>query len=79
MYDLIRQELLYACTYTLPWAVQLRSLYDTISNMGGVSESDIAVLTNTLNQELSDYVDMLGPMSSWWYLRLTMRWRPLPN
>jgi hypothetical protein len=22
---------------------------------------------------------MLGPMSGWWYLRLTLWWRPLPN
>jgi hypothetical protein len=35
---------------------QLRNSYDTISTMGGFSESVIAVLTNTLNQDLSDYV-----------------------
>jgi hypothetical protein len=33
----------------------LRSSYDTISTMGGFSESDIVVLTNTLNQDLFDY------------------------
>jgi hypothetical protein len=58
MYGLIRQELLNVATSTLPWAVQLRSSYDTISNVGGFSESDLVVLTNTLNlnQDLSDYV-----------------------
>jgi hypothetical protein len=36
---------------------QLRNSYDAISNkMGGFSESVLAVLTNTLNQDLSDYV-----------------------
>jgi hypothetical protein len=29
---------------------------DTISTMGGFSESDLVVLTNTLNQDMSDYV-----------------------
>jgi hypothetical protein len=33
----------------------LRNSYRTISNMGGFSESDLAVLKNTLNQDLSDY------------------------
>jgi hypothetical protein len=56
LYGLIRHELLSVATSTLPWAVQLRSSYDTISTMGGFSESDIVVLTNTLNQYLSDYV-----------------------
>jgi hypothetical protein len=42
-------------TSTLPWAVQLRRSYDTISTMGGFSESDLVVLGNTLNQDLSDY------------------------
>jgi hypothetical protein len=36
-------------------AVQLRSSYDTISTTGGFSESDLVVLTNTLNQDPSDY------------------------
>jgi hypothetical protein len=36
--------------------------------MGGVSESDLAVLNNTLSQDLSDYG---GPDA--------MRWRTLPN
>jgi hypothetical protein len=52
----MRQELLNVATSTLPWAVQLHSLYDTISSMGGFSESDIVVLANPLNQDLSDYV-----------------------
>jgi hypothetical protein len=56
MYDLIRQELLNVATSTSLWAVQLRGSYDTISAMGGFSESDLVVLTNTLNQGLSDYV-----------------------
>jgi hypothetical protein len=55
-YGLIRQELLNVATSTLPWAVQLRSLYDTISSMGGFLESDVVVLANPLNQDLSDYV-----------------------
>jgi hypothetical protein len=76
MYGLIKHELLNVATSTLPWAVQLRGSYDTISTMGGFSESDLVVLSNILNQDLSDYV---GPMSSWWYHRLTRRWRPLPN
>jgi hypothetical protein len=57
MYGFIRHELLYAATSTLPWAVQLRNSNDMmISNMGGFSESDIVVQTNTLNKDLSDYV-----------------------
>jgi hypothetical protein len=59
MYGHIRQDILYVATSTLlpPWAVQLRNSYDTISDMGGFSESDLLVLlTNTLNQDLSDYV-----------------------
>jgi hypothetical protein len=55
MYGLIRQELLNIATYTLPWAVQLRNSYDTISSLGGFSNSDLAMLTNTINQDLSDY------------------------
>jgi hypothetical protein len=55
MYGLIRHELLNVATSTLPWAVQLRSSYDTIPTMGGLSESDLVVLTNTLNQDLSHY------------------------
>jgi hypothetical protein len=77
MYGFIRYELLKVATSTSRWAVQLRSSYDTNSNIGGFSESNIVVLTNTLIQELSNI--MLGPMSGWWYLRSTMRWRPLPN
>jgi hypothetical protein len=42
-------------TFALPWAVQLRSSHDTISNMGRFSESDLVVLTHTLNKDLSDY------------------------
>jgi hypothetical protein len=54
MYSFIRPELLNVATSTLPWAVQLRSSYDTISTMGGFSESDlVAVFINTLNQDLS--------------------------
>jgi hypothetical protein len=55
MYGLIRQELPHVSTSTLPWAVQSRTLYDTIFTMGGFSESDLVVLTNPLNQDLSDY------------------------
>jgi hypothetical protein len=55
MYGHIRHELLNVATSALPWAVQLRSSYDTISNMGGFSELDLVVLTNTLNQDLPDY------------------------
>jgi hypothetical protein len=56
MYGLIRQELLYVVASTFPWAVQLCSSYDTVSNMGGFSESDLVVLTNTVKQYLFDYV-----------------------
>jgi hypothetical protein len=49
MYSLIRHEELNVATSTLPSAVQLRSSSDTISTMGGFSESDLVVLTNTLN------------------------------
>jgi hypothetical protein len=55
MYGLIRHELLNVATSTLPWAVQLRNSYDSISSVGGFSELDLVVLTNTLNQYLSDY------------------------
>jgi hypothetical protein len=51
---LIRHELLNVATSALSWAVRLRTAYDTISNMGGFSESDLVVLTNTLKQDLSD-------------------------
>jgi hypothetical protein len=54
MYGLIRQVVSHVATSTLPWAVQLRNSYDTISNMGGFSESDLVVLTNTLDKDLSD-------------------------
>jgi hypothetical protein len=56
MYGLIRQELPNVATSISPRAVQLRSSYDAISSMGGFSESDLVVSTNTLNQDLSDYV-----------------------
>jgi hypothetical protein len=56
MYGLIRQELLNVANSTLPWAVPLRCSYDTISTtIGGFSESELVVLTNTLNQDFSDY------------------------
>jgi hypothetical protein len=55
MYGLIRKKLLHVATSTLPWAVQLQNSYDTISNMGGFSELDHAVMTKTPNQDLSDY------------------------
>jgi hypothetical protein len=55
LYGLIRQEILNVATSSLPCAVQLRNSYDSISTMGGFSESDLVVLTNTLNQNLSDY------------------------
>jgi hypothetical protein len=35
----------------------LRNLCDTISTMGGSLESDLTVLTNILNEDLSDYAD----------------------
>jgi hypothetical protein len=38
------------------WAFQLPTSYDTMSTMGGFSKSDLVVLTNPLNRELSDYV-----------------------
>jgi hypothetical protein len=69
MYVLILQELLHVTTYTLPWAIQCNS-HDAISNTGGFLESDVVVLTNTLqNQELSDYVGpdvkvVVSPVSS---------------
>jgi hypothetical protein len=53
-YGLIRQEVLNVATSTLPWAVQLRNSYDSISTVGGILESDLVVLTNTRNQDLSD-------------------------
>jgi hypothetical protein len=55
LYGFIRHELLHVATSTLPWAVQLRNSYDTISNTGAFSESDLAVVINTLIQDLSDY------------------------
>jgi hypothetical protein len=55
MYSLIREELHNVATSTLPWAVELHSTYETISTMGGNSELDLVVLTNTLNQHLSDH------------------------
>jgi hypothetical protein len=77
LYGLVRQaKLVNIATSTLPWAVQLRNSYDKISTMGGFSESDLVVLTNT---QTKTFPIMLAPMSSWWYLRATMRWRPLPN
>jgi hypothetical protein len=45
----------YLATRDVAARVQLRCSYDTISNTGGFSESDIVVLTNTLNRDLSDY------------------------
>jgi hypothetical protein len=54
MCGLVHHELLHVTTSTLPWAVQLRSSYDTISTMGGFLESDLVVLTNTLNEGLPD-------------------------
>jgi hypothetical protein len=54
-YDFIRQELMHAVTTsTFPWAVQLRNLFDAIFNMGWFSESDLAVLTNTQNHDMSN-------------------------
>jgi hypothetical protein len=38
LFGLIRQELLNVATSSLPWAVQLRNSYDSISTMGGFSE-----------------------------------------
>jgi hypothetical protein len=34
----------------------LRKLYDTTSNKGGFSESDLMVLTNTLDLDISEYI-----------------------
>jgi hypothetical protein len=46
----------------------MRSSYDAISTTGGFSESDIVVLTNTLNQDLSDYVgpdvELVSPVNN---------------
>jgi hypothetical protein len=56
MYRIVRKGLLNVATYIVPCAVQLRNLYATISTMGGVLESDLVVLTDTLDQDLSDYV-----------------------
>jgi hypothetical protein len=77
MYGLIRQELMNVATSILPRAVQLRYSYETISTMGGFLESDLVVLTNTLNQYLFD--DFGPDVELVVYLRLTMRWRPLPH
>jgi hypothetical protein len=55
MYGHIRQELHSVATSTLPWAVELHNPYHAISNMGGISESDLAVLSITLKQDFSDY------------------------
>jgi hypothetical protein len=72
---MLPQELMNVAT--LPWAVQLRNSNDTISTMGGFSESDLVVLTNTLNQGLPNYygpdVELVVSPDN------TMRWRPLPN
>jgi hypothetical protein len=59
MCGLIQHKLLDVAFSTLPWAVRLRSSYDTISTMDGFLESDFVVLTKKLNQELSDYY--VGP------------------
>jgi hypothetical protein len=64
MYGLIRRELLHVSTFTLPWAVQLCNSYETISNMGGFPESDLAVLTNTLNQNMSDIESVVSPVEN---------------
>jgi hypothetical protein len=37
LYGLIRQYLLNVVTYTLPWGIQLRNSYDSISTVGDVS------------------------------------------
>jgi hypothetical protein len=47
----------HVATSTSPWSVELRNSYDTISNMGWFSESDLAVLTNTLNHGMSYYIN----------------------
>jgi hypothetical protein len=54
IYGLIRHELRNVATSILSWAVQLRSSYDAISIMGGFLESDLVVLSNPINQDLSD-------------------------
>jgi hypothetical protein len=53
MYGLIPHEILHIATSTLTWAVQLRSSYNKTSNFGGL-QSDLVVLTNTLNQNRFD-------------------------
>jgi hypothetical protein len=82
MYGLSRHELPNVATFTLPWAVQLRSSYDTISTIGGFSESDLVVLSNTLDQGLPDYVgpdvelvvspvnNVVAPATRWTCLKL---------
>jgi hypothetical protein len=47
VYCLIREHLLNVAASTLPWAVELRSSYDTISTMGGFSVSDLVVAPAT--------------------------------
>jgi hypothetical protein len=63
MYGLIRQELVNVTTSIVPWSVQLRRSYDTITIMGGFSESDL-LATSTLNQNISDNVRPLDLMVS---------------
>jgi hypothetical protein len=57
-YHCIRRKnrIVNVATSTSPWAVQLSSSYDTISTMGGFSQSDLVVFKNTLHQDLFDYV-----------------------
>jgi hypothetical protein len=40
---------------TIAFSSALRTSYDTISNMGGFWESDLAALTYTLNQDMSEF------------------------
>jgi hypothetical protein len=53
IYDLMIQELLHVASANLPRPVHLCSSYDTVSNIDEFLKSDLAVLTNTLNQYLS--------------------------
>jgi hypothetical protein len=55
-YGVIRREVHSVATSTLPWAVQLRASYATISRIGGFSDVDLTVLATTLDQDLSEYV-----------------------
>jgi hypothetical protein len=56
LYGIIRREVHNVATSTLPWAVQLRASYATISRTCGFSDVDLAVSATTLDHDLTDYV-----------------------